>query len=710
MSTVEHRDSPRISPKSALSAQVLLESGHLVLGDVLNCSNSGFGLSIPLTNKTRNLVRGRYPQNTPQAKIQIYKDENVILDGMCLIRHGSLSKKKAINSEDDAAILGVSLVRNPSPDINNVHFTTKTPEIDIIDSKERINEVFVDFFGLEQSAASLHIEGSNSIQGTFSCDELSKTVSKICFQTKNNILASEKPGKNLRFSFEMFRSFYIFDSKIVAKSNNRLEVRIPSTVIRVTRRITSRVSPRDNEVFELSIEDGLTESRVYGKILNLTERGFSVLLQNKSPIYAPGFHLKNVRFNLPKAESFTVNAIVVHCSSTDEGLVLLQASLNNNERKNLMPLFNFVVERRYDTTSQLTRIQYEKLWFLFADSGYTDLCEPEAAKFMKSTAESTWSSMEKSPDLLARNVAVDQDGRALAAGLHITRIFSDSWLIHHLAILKGHQRTATPQLFGAMCDYLIQTGAKYVISYTKAGEAWSEKNYYAFAREYPSIDVNFIESYQVLQFPLLTKNQTLSPSTNITIREGTQWDKKRIAKFLSQTESPLWLKAFDLLENTIDLSDISSKYEAAGLQRNRTFFIAETNRKMVAFAMCDIATTGVNIWSLTDNFRVFVVDPLHPKLEEAKRNLTIQALNFYRNAGKPLGLCFSKDTSFKYLKGIEWVEFEKTSLWVTTDQMVPRYRQYNAQVFGRIMAKTRMRKKAAEKRRKIIGSVVESKK
>ncbi|HLG20341.1 MAG TPA: hypothetical protein VI895_11070 [Bdellovibrionota bacterium] len=656
---------------------------------MLDTSIGGLGLYLPLHSLPHGVRQSITASEGNNARLRILDGSAEILDTSCAIRHFTVEPHP---NTKVGAICGIAFARNPSVPLPELSLQKNQPHVEFVNDPAAIAELIQDLWDLESDApVTLQIE-TLRWPGIPRRTSLLREISCLSLFFESGLpLPPLLVGKPYLFHFTLFQSFYVFYAKLIGMKNGRMDVSVPDLLAKLNRRLTSRVPVTATDTFVATFRDSFRDVDVTGQVEDLTERGVSLITDDRESILPAGVFLPRITLSLGPGFETTLQGRVIHCEDTPDGRLSLKVNIENNERTQMRALFNFVVSRRYSTTSELTSDQYSKVWVLFNNSGYTALVEPDSLAFMQNSAPPTWDRLYQSRGELSRNVAVDEGGEALSAGLHLTRLFSRTWIVHHLAIIHGHQRSATPKLFGAMCDFLLQTDAEYVISYTKANESWSQKNYYQFASAYPDPNLNVIRSYDVLQFPLLKRNVDLTIPESVIVREANKWDRKRIARFLSLHLPSLECTAFDYVTEQVDLTDVGEKYKGAGLDRNRHFFIAEVDALPVAFVICESVTEGVNIWSLGNSFQIYSFDPKHALLPGAKRALVIAALQHYRRLGRPLALYFGSDEDYSYVEGIEWVPFEKTSLWVTTRAMIPRFREYNALLFGRIAARVRAR-------------------
>ncbi len=677
---VDHRTSGRIAARKNLSTILELDEGDLLVGSVVDVSNRGLGLRLELPEKFHSHI---HELISVRGRLRIGQEGDALLDQPCEIRHSAVDIHPNLEKQ---AILGVALPENISVPIDQLEFRRDNEVIDLIEGPEAISEIVRDLVLIGSDAIISMKAGENIFRGLYRHDTKLKSITSLRLELLDAGATSVLTDRfTYTFFMEIYGSFYLFRTRIKKCEGNLLELVIPDSIVRVTRRLTKRVAPNEGEAFVAKFSDPFLGSPISARIENFTERGLSAIVDDDSFTLPAGTLLPDLELQFGSGPTVRVIGSVVHCRLNPSGSVTTGINIANNTSSLLMPIFDFVIPRRYLGIYRLTEEDLAGNWELLEKAGYLETKHDSDMGHIRDQAIDAWRKLSRSNNELSKNWIFLGKDAGVTGGIHITRLYNSSWLTHHLSIIQGHQRTVTPALFGSICDFVIQS-ADYLVSYTDATKSWNKKNYYEFSKLYASDSDNHLHEYDLVQFNIA--GSTGISVRNKSVRLATDYDRIRIAKHLRECLPTVQLKAFDLLEDTIIGDRLAEKYLEKGLYRDRKFFVYGSGDEIVAFVMCDAATDGVNIFSLLDKCELFTLDQTKTSLIEVKTALLQKTIEHYRSLNKEAFLYFTNDFDLDiYLDKLPGKLIHKAVMWITNKRMMPRYKDYNARLFGRIMAR-----------------------
>ena len=408
-------------------------------GTVVDVSNAGLGLRLQIPKRLQKKANELVELH---GRLKVGDKETAFIDEPCTIRHSSVDMHPNVEHE---AILGVALQENQSPAVDRLEFKRDQEEIDLIEGHDGIAELVRDLVLLGDNAHLQIKAGEDTFRGKYRHDTKLKTITSLKFELIDEQAKDVLTDKfEYTFFMEIYGSFYVFRSRIRAIKENILELIIPDAMVRVSRRLTQRVAPKEDETFTATFKDPFTGEKIVAKIQDFTERGFSAVIDHADIILPTGTHLQEISLRFTSDNCILLSGFVVRSTHDAIGSLTIGVKTAHNNTRSLMPLFDFVVSRRYPHVLDITPERIEQNWTLFKNAGYLskfiDEKGADASKTMHDHSLDTWVRLDDGRGDIARNFGVGE-GDQLHGSLHLTRFHRSTWVIHQLAILSGATTT-----------------------------------------------------------------------------------------------------------------------------------------------------------------------------------------------------------------------------------------------------------------------------
>jgi c-di-GMP-binding flagellar brake protein YcgR len=361
-------------------------------------------------------------------------------------------------------------------------------QFDIVKSAEGMSRIIEDLILIGTDAKiGVKLDSNSFVEGQFKRSSDLKRISSfsIKFEDEKHCMNFEVE-KEFTFFFNLFASFYIFRTIVIKNTGNEIEVAIPEFFVKLIRRDTERIRFSEDDPVYISIKNPLSPGEAMRKpIHDINEKGFSIIVDRGEFVFPVGTSLHEMEIELPNKDTMKTFGRLVHIQSwQDENSYKCGITFFEKDKQKLKEISDFVFFKRFPLCFPIEKKHYAGIWNLFDKSGYLDEKSRESFELVREDSNPTWEKMDKSKGEIARNIATT-DGEKITGSMHLSRIYRDTFLLHHFCIYPGYQRTVTTSVYGGMIDQLLESGAKYIACYYNADKAWNDKNYGEFIKNYP---------------------------------------------------------------------------------------------------------------------------------------------------------------------------------------------------------------------------------
>jgi hypothetical protein len=683
---------PRIPITSGvLLSRMIIDEGKEITGKIVDISAGGLALLV--ASEENDFERGMEIE-----KISISGPAGELFETDGRVAHVT----QEIAEKDYNLKIGIGFTRKESPTLEKLTISKTDRQFDFLKTEAEMTRILEDLILIgDEATIGAKTTPHSCVTGKFKKGTELKKISsfKIEFEDESHCM-NFIIEKEFTFFFTLFRSFYLFRSQVLDNNGRTIEVAIPDFFVKLMRRNTSRIGFSREENIAVSIPHPLLHGQhIKCPIVDMNEQGFAIELDKENCIFPVGISIHELTIEIPGVEPIKTFGRVAHIEpGNGDKTFRCGIKFFEKDHEKLRKITQFVFYNRFPLLFPVDNKFYDQTWELFDKSGYLDEKDRASFELVRTESRPAWEGLDASKGLLSRNVAA-KDNERITGDMHLTRIYTDSLLLHHFCILPGHQRTLTTSIYGGMIDQLLDSGAKYAVCYYNADKSWNQKNYGEFINEYPYQDENYIKTYDLFEFDL-TKQEFPSSetSTSFTLNEANDFDIKVMARYFELNRKKIQIEAMDLSLESLKMEQLGAIYNKFGLERRRHFFVAKRGRQIAAFSLLDITSTGVNIYALMDSVRVYLINETDPEKEKLIKALTIKSLEYFKSIGKKTVLFYSNDKDISFLSPISYLRLCTIVLWIAHRNCFSRYSEYNGALFGRIIAR---RKRIHDQAKKI---------
>jgi len=311
------------------------------------------------------------------------------------------------------------------------------------------------------------------------------------------------------------------------------------------------------------------------------------------------------------------------------------------------------------------KVNLDSLWKFFFEAGFLYQVKYANMHSQKDEFKALYKKLYIDNPDLARHFILQDRGEILA---HISMIhaYEKTWLIHHHAARRTKDRKAGLTVLHQVSQYVGNfhtyhaTAMQYIIAYYRPDNRFPERVFGGFYKHINNPDCCWV--WPFIFFHLGDTGMSAEVGFNLLDRGGVEIaaaspsDIMEFHRYFTSKYNGLILEAVDLDSNSIDSVELTKKYEAAGLSRERRVYTVKKGGALQAIVAI-IATGGLNLSNLTNCMKVFVIEP---KLDIKVLFASLLSLaGLYSSAEMPVLLFASDHASRKN------IPFEKIyHLWV----------------------------------------------
>ena len=370
--------------------------------------------------------------------------------------------------------------------------------------------------------------------------------------------------------------------------------------------------------------------------------GLSFELRPEDDLLVPGILIPSAVLWLPDGRSLGCRCLVRHVWRHQSGY------------RCGVELLDFAAEGRHEWVAALLSRAHPnvvpagpealaEVWDVFARSGYLEEKPAELMQAMREPFRKAWGG-------LLAGQADNQCWLYRASGFPIatvsmSRIYSSTWLLHHLGADLLHFETKQQNL-DAMAEITLHAAPEWAASLHPDGYAltvfntdthfnrWSWFGF--FERHHGGGE---LDSQRLRVRDYRVDSLALPPvDPRIWVREATELELRAISHDLLERDGPLVHRAYDFAPECIKLTAMSELPDGSALERRRVLYVAGCDSDLAGYAVVESAATGANIFSLYDSCRIIVLAPLGATETAGLRDaLLARAAGHFRAQGCP---CF----------------------------------------------------------------------
>jgi hypothetical protein len=499
------------------------------------------------------------------------------------------------------------------------------------------------------------------------------------------------PGCAVRFSFEAGGAHYRFFAALLAhrvpSGATQLAALLPAE-LRGKRRARPRVHLGADEA-QVELTPPLGDSPIRRPALDVDMEGLGFLAQ-PGDLLPVGTRLSALRLLMADGTVLRVSGRIVSRAALEGGsgprAVRCGVQLDPVAPDDQSLLAGTILRRTHPGLELARDLSFDALWCLLRETGFLYPEKEEKLLPAMGAIRPALAALLGHPHGPLRTLVFRGGGGVLQGHVSAVRVYRSTWMVQHLATRKGGAGTlaAAKALNAGVMEYLEQLPeAEWVRIWYRPKNRWPARTFGRFARLQFDPNRCDVRNYSYLVAPCDGAAEVPAPGVSIESASAADWAEIR-RWFVARGDTALL--ASEDLSRTPDLTEVDDVYQALGLARRRETLVARRDGRLVAFALLELTSMGVNFSDLTSAFR------MHPVVADAPAltALAARARLRYAAAGRlfAIGLAEQLDEAAWAAAGFEKVKeyccmTAHRSLWRRYVEFAERLYEYAPQRFDR---------------------------
>jgi hypothetical protein len=320
-------------------------------------------------------------------------------------------------------------------------------------------------------------------------------------------------------------------------------------------------------------------------------------------LLAPGTMIEAAVLRLPGGRSLPCRCVVRHTLAQEDGLQCGVELLDFRGSGRQLWIEQILV-RLNPEVEEATPFTIEEAWEVFDRSGYLEEKPKEGLLALREPFLATWQKLLRGRD--GARLWLHRGGRPAVGTISTTRVYSHTWLVHHLAVDRAlpaarkllvladlAPRSAAQWLAGCQPD-------GHLLVYYDATTTFNASPYTAFFASRAQGGEVAQRSLRLRELPV-DGPRAAGADLHAWVRPATPDELRRVSTTLRARDGELAHRAFDHAPETLARRD----WAGSGLERWREVLIAGQGPSAPSgFAILEGAAPALNIFSLYDTVRV----------------------------------------------------------------------------------------------------------
>ncbi len=467
-------------------------------------------------------------------------------------------------------------------------------------------------------------------------------------------LLSDNPGRDFtegRLSFHyLYHGTYHFFSTRTTKRNGVLRIEMPGVIHRSRRRRVVRVRPQGMIKTRFRFFHPVLGKNVSFPVRDLSIRGLSFDSDYLYDLFWKGFRLRSCELLLGEDSSPLGTVEVRSLSQTATvggeweshcGVEFLDLPAESERR-----ISAYVFRKTNPQVLAPTAERIEGLWQLFERSGFLYPAKRAYIQKIRPEIHETWRRL-LSDDVPFYKQLVFREGEEELGTASAVQVYEHTWLLQHLAASSHPVKLIPKYVMLGLAQFLMENREiKYLVTYFRKENSFPRKIYSGFLERYPLAEQLRFTRHSFLTLDLGEHGDSprdRRPSGGLSVGHATDEDKEVVEQYFQKHLHPLLIRSRSLNKDVLHLPQTAAMFRAHGLRRERSCLTAKKGGKLVAFALLEDASLGINLSGLLNTFSLYTVDPADEMVRDARRSLLEATLDCYRSWRTRVAICLTDE-------------------------------------------------------------------
>lgn len=429
-------------------------------------------------------------------------------------------------------------------------------------------------------------------------------------------------GREIKVSFLLKETLFSFSSRIINITENVIELIPPSVFTSSFKRHYSRYIPSNDEKLTVKMPDKSVHD-----VKDITINGLA--FNSPKLEYNIGERIRNIEIPM-ESDLVKLDAVVKYIIETDDNSYFYGLEFTDNDWFSHYSLFQYIFSNTYPEIRQITDYTKEEIFLLYDNSNYFKLKPWDEIQEAFNKMVIILNQIKDYPQIISNPVFVHNN--KMIMGASALRIYNRTFLAQHLAALPESRLypSSKQSIYLGITDYLIcNPYYDYYLTYYDAKNKWHNRMYGSIAG-YINDDTKYLND--TVDYFELYKNEYIPIQNNI-YQASTMNDKSDFCEFAQNNLPVLIRKTYGYDKENIDLNEIKQVYELIGIYAARSIIEVTLDGKVVAYAVCEAYTAGLNLYNVLDLIHIMIADK-NEDINAVIDSIINEAMNFYNKYNK----------------------------------------------------------------------------
>ncbi len=371
-------------------------------------------------------------------------------------------------------------------------------------------------------------------------------------------------------------------------------------------------NPRLNSSTPLHVifEHPLIKKKIQREIFDISNAGFSIRDDEKDVVLPPGLIIPEAAVLYAGVVKIGCTIQVVYRRREDDllrfGFVILDMNVTNYKKLNLV-----LTTMGGGQAGTSNVVDTDELWEFFFDADFIYPQKYKALHTIKADFRNLYRKLyEESPEI-ANHFVYQKNGK-IYGHIAMLRAYEKTWMVHHHAARPMGGKAAGLQVLKQLILYLNDlyrmpsANMDHVITYYRPGNRFPERIFGGFIDYVNDPRHASLDHFSYLSFPAKGAGGKLPDDWSV--RDCTSSDFWEFEQFYRNSGGGLFSSVL-MPEEGGDQPPLETVYSESGFIRRWRFHVLARHGVPQAFIIVEESDVGINLSSLLNGFKVFIMQP-----------------------------------------------------------------------------------------------------
>ncbi len=404
-------------------------------------------------------------------------------------------------------------------------------------------------------------------------------------------------GDPVKIAFLNKAMFFLFETRLRHVGDDTYSVDKPQVIYSSFRRMLPRYRFGEGKGGMVTFYDHPCEC----PLVDISTEGFSFLCDEK--LWSGREIVRNITLHLDSGAEIRIDGRVRYYRKEKDGRYLYGLRISEQQWFPRYELFKYIARKTYSNIRWIEEFTDEEVHALYDKSGYLSLKSREEMEHSFTNMLDAYEKIRDKKQISASPVYFSDDKMLTVCS--VLRIYDRTFLGHQLASLPEARMNlkSKTDVYLVLADFLIDhLYCENYLSYFDISLPWHQEifrrigSYIDDKNKFVFDELEFFECHTV-------QTETVNEGSEfaVDVLEGSE----QFRRFCHWNLDPIEVGCYAYDEKHFNLREISQVYEVLDLYVSRRLWAITKKSKVVAYAVAEAYSDGLNCFNLLDMCRVY---------------------------------------------------------------------------------------------------------